>query len=228
MSENRLQIGYDCDGVLYRYQEMFTKLLCNADKITSREEETMNFSTNWKFYEEIDWDDDEYHMWMQWAIKKDLYCQEAISSTNARQLRDTQEHGDLSLVTARDFSNYPLDIRHYAFDQTHRWVADARNHGVSFRSVLILRNKTLAPVDIMLDDCAANCEDMLISGCMLPVLLNRPGNSESDYPLRVDSVEEYSAICEAAASYDDPFVEWIEPMISDVITKRKAARLVTT
>ena len=116
-------------------------------------------------------------------------------------------------------------MRHEIFKQTHEWVALILSQGIYFRSVLILSQKELAPVDIMLDDCAVNCEAMLSSGCMLPVLLTRPANSSSDYPLRVDSLEEYSAICEAAASYDDPFNDWIEPMINDVIKRRKAAKL---
>ena len=209
----RLQIGLDCDGVLYPFNEYYIdrveKLAHLFESTIGTQIQNMRNSDKWAFYEDAGWGDKQFFSVYEKMIKTSDFLRSPYDGVH-EFIDNLWEVGDVNLYTSRVCDWAEPSLRQDVFAQTHLWAV---THELTFRTIAITPNKTISELDIILDDNLEACRRYLANGTMLPVLYTRQWNETCDYPIRVSTYQEYVDICAEAATYRDPFWDYLEPRI---------------
>ena len=218
--KERLQIGWDCDGVGFDFKGIFIDLvtLNRHHRLTnpSVQSVAMKNSAKFKFYEDAGLTSQDFLSMIDLFVEADGFAENSIVPGFKDAIENSWEYGDPVLCTAREYPHQTLELRKKIFGDTHNWVQKQK---LAFRSVIISKNKTISELDMILEDSAESCHNFLRTGTMLPVLFTQPWNADDPYPVRVDTHQEYVEIAREASQFDKPFWEYIEPRIQDTFNE---------
>ena len=177
-----MRIGWDSDGVLYRFTKAYhswMNLNHGMSLDLEAEAQTWNWFTEWsqtveEFKQAMDESVDAGH----------LFWQGELYEPETPQL--------LAQLKALGHSNHLVT---YRFSGKTRCAKAATEYfyasqGIEFDSITYSKDKTVVDVDFFLEDNLANY-DVLDAAGVKVYLVNRPYNQENDSRRRVDSVKEY-------------------------------------
>lgn len=165
-----MKIGVDLDGPLYPFE------YCLWDWCIKQgiREGAIPQTTTWNFFEEPGWDAD-----LEWYKKITAEASEAGHLFYSQDphpgavegMYKLREHGHtLHIMTYRIFPG--------AVNNTDRWLA---KHNVPFDSLSFTKDKTLIPVDVMIEDNVDNAAALEDAGT-IPVIVDRNWNQNWDGP----------------------------------------------
>jgi uncharacterized HAD superfamily protein len=180
-----VRIGFDVDGVIYRFTKAY-HLWLNAHKGMSLdvelEAQTWDWFTEWE-------SEDEFCMNLHDAVdSKELYWLGELYEPTIRQnLLDLRAAGhSIHVVTARLFGiqQSSKEATEYFFEQ----------NGLIYDSLTVVKDKTSVPTDLFLEDHIRNYYDLERAG-VVSYLVNRPYNQfNGPFMRRVDSVDEFTKL----------------------------------
>lgn len=177
-----MRIGFDVDGVIYRFTKAY-HLWLNQSKGMSLDPEVEAHTWDWfKDWETIE----EFRQNLHDGVDSgQMYWQGELYEPQIRQnLLDLRAAGHtIHVVTARLFGveKCPLEATQHFF----------ATHGLVYDEMIVSKNKACVPTDLFLEDNLRNYEALEGSGTV-PYLVNRPYNLEKDTRRRVDSVDEFT------------------------------------
>lgn len=174
-----MRVGVDIDGVIYDWEKSLRLWRVNARGI---DPETMPVSDIWEVSE-------------KWGISREELvsdCEAAVAAgwmfnrgtpiNDARhqllRLRNTGH--SIHIITARDFG--PMTQ-----PNTHRWF---QRYSIPFDTMDFSHDKTIRPLDVMIDDKPGNIEALLDVG-VDAYLQDRPYNQDYHYGKRVYSLRDF-------------------------------------
>ncbi len=180
-----MKIGFDVDGVIYRFTKAY-HLWLNANRGMSLDPEVE--AQTWDWFTE--WESqDEFIMNLHDGVDSgDLYWQgELYEPTIAQNLLDLKAAGHtIHIVTARLFG-----IRECSRVATQHFFS---NNGLLFDTLNMTRNKASVPTDIFLEDSLRNYWDLEMAG-ITSYLVNRPYNQVKNSNMRrVNTVDEFTKL----------------------------------
>lgn len=175
-----MKVGFDCDGVLYDFADSVRQYLIERYgwPLTA-----FTPPVRWGFYEDWGLSLDDFLAICNDGVNYGVifnYGEPHFGSFEA--IREVREAGHSThLITDRSFG-WPGQ----AAKQTYGWL---HRHGLVFDSVTFTSDKTIAAVDMMIDDKIENY-DVLDNSCDV-YLLDRPWNQDDGSRRRITSLDQY-------------------------------------
>lgn len=164
-----MKIGIDLDGPLYPFGECLWEW-CVTQGLKEGE---MPVTTTWNFFKD------------DWGHDLDWYMEHCTAAAAAGHLFYSQEPhpGAIEGMNALRERGHTLHIMTYrmfsgAVNNTERWLV---KHNVPFDSLSFTKDKTLIPVEVMIEDNVDNANSLAEAG-VIPVIVDRPWNKEWDGP----------------------------------------------
>lgn len=179
-----MRIGFDVDGVIYRFTKAY-HLWLNKNRRMSLDPEVE--ALTWDWFSE--WESpEEFVMNLHDGVDSgELYWEgELYEPTIAQNLLDLRAAGHtIHIVTARLFG-----IRECSRVATQHFFD---THGLVYDTMTIAKDKTIVPTDLFLEDHVRNYHDLEMAG-VTSYLVNRPYNLFSDDRRRVNTVDEFTKL----------------------------------
>jgi FMN phosphatase YigB (HAD superfamily) len=176
-----VRVGFDLDGVVYDFrgaQSTFEVARgnshCSLDLAAD----------HWDYFEGWGWDVDQWLVAYAEGVDAGHILRVGEPLPGAVEaFRDLRAAGhSIHIVTDRSIGVDPEGA-------TRAWLAE---HGLVYDSLTFSRDKTVAAVDVFIEDRLENADALNAAG--IPCyLINRPWNYHEDDRLRVDTLTEYVA-----------------------------------
>lgn len=179
------EIGFDVDGVIYRFTKAYHSWL-NQSRGMSLDLEVEALSWDWF----LEWETKEQfceNLHNSVDAKQMYWTGELYESQIAQNLHDLKAAGhNIHIVTARTFGKTSC-----ALEATKHFF---KENNLVYDTMLVSKDKTVASVDIFLEDNLANYDALEAAG-IASFLINRPYNLvEGDNRRCVSSVDEFTRL----------------------------------
>lgn len=171
-----MRVGVDLDGVCYDFAASVREYLCN--RVRSHQHRACPDATRWEFYED-------------WGLSLAAFLDTCHDAVNAGVIFS---HGDpypntaeaFSWIKAAGHSIHIVTDRSFGYPGTSqyatcRWLA---RHGLPYDTITYTADKTIAKVDVMVDDKPENYHALTAAG-VDTYLLTRAWNQHVEGAKRV-------------------------------------------
>lgn len=180
-----MRVGIDLDGVVYNFGESLRQFLITSGLKTEDEVEAP--ITRWEFYEDWGMDLDEFKHCVSLGVNRGFIFAKGSPIPHTRMGWEMLRDGghSIHIVTDRFFG-----ISGEAQFSTIDWLS---RHGLSFDSITFTSDKTVANVDVMVDDKPENWQALTEAGVPC-FLMNRRWNQHVHGAVRVYDLPDYASI----------------------------------
>ena len=177
-----MKIGFDVDGVLYRFTKAY-HLWLNQSRGMSLDPEVE--AQTWDWF--LEWETvEEFLACLDEATDAGFlyWTGEICEPTIAQNLRDLKAAGHTIHVVTHRFSGKTSCVQ----EATRQWFS---NQDLIYDTLEFSGDKTIAKTDVFLEDNLKNYDALDAAG-IKSYLVNRPYNLENDSRRRVNSVNEFT------------------------------------